>query len=189
MKSESISNYSQPLFYRFSRDSVELATLAESLERGKKNLSILEFFAGCGVVSLEFSSRHQSVKKITFVELQADFEHHLEENVKQTSYDYDIQVKNFLDFESAEKFDVILANPPYFSPNSSRLGQDQSRNLCRFEMNFNISDLVGKIENYLSPRGSAYICHRENLEKLDNRIKKIGAYQAIGLFRFCLDID
>ena len=189
MKSESTSNYSQPPFYRFSRDSVELAILAEALEREKESLNILEFFAGSGVVSIEFSSRHPSVESVTLVELQEEFKKHLERNSKNLNCDFNIQIKNFLDFDSTEKFDVILANPPYFNPNASRLGEDKNRNLCRFEMNFNTDDLLRTIEKFLTPDGSAYICHRSNLEKLDYRIKKVGQYQMIGLFRFCLNVD
>ncbi len=188
-KSENILNYSQPSFYKFSRDSVELAILAAELESEKKPLSILEFFAGSGVISIEFQTRHSSVKDVTFVELQEEFKGHLEENSKMLTCNYNIHITNFKDFLNEKKYDVILANPPYFDPSRSRLGSDANRNICRFTMNFKFQDLIEKVESCLAAGGVAYFSHRDNLEELDSRITRMGDYEEVGLFRFCLDVD
>lgn len=188
-KSKNILNYSQPEFYKFSRDSIELADLAARYEDGNKSIKVLELFAGSGVVGIEFESRHQSVEHITFVELQENFKAHIEDNIKNLDCRSEVLFMSFQSFQSDHKYDVILLNPPYFDSQKSRIGSNEHRNFCRFTLNFEFQDIVNKIEETLSANGSAYICHCDDLEKIDHRITKIGDYQGVGLFRFRLNID
>lgn len=180
-------NYSQPNFYKFSRDSIELAIIAADLEVERVFPRVLEVFAGCGVVSMEFESRHKSVDSLTFVELQEEYRKHLEINLKQLTCRHEIIINHFLNFETKRKYDIIFANPPYFDPTSSRLGQSIKRNLCRFSLNFNLKELMNKIEVLLNDQGVAYICHRDPLEKQDSRIERVGNFEDVGLFRFNLN--
>ncbi|GEM_PF-4665191 len=188
-KSKSILNYSQPNFYKFSRDSIELADIAAKCEEANSSLKVLELFAGSGVIGVEFENKHQALKHITFVELQEDFRSHLEENSKKLNCSYNIFIQDFRTFETNERYDVVLLNPPYFDTGKSRLGLNENRNLCRFIINFSLVDILKKVENILSAEGSAYICHCDDLEKLDHRIIRLGNYQGVGLFRFRLNID
>jgi len=189
MKSKNILNYSQPDFYKFSRDSIELAQIAAELESENKELNVLEVFSGCGVVSLEFLSRHNSISNLCFIEEQKDFSSHFLSNISDLKIPYEIHWGSFKEVEMTKKFDVILLNPPYFDPASSRLGENQKRNHCRFALNFTLIELFSFLEQRLLENGRAYICHCDDLCKLDKRIERIGSFQEVGLFRFQLNVD
>lgn len=189
IKLENMLNYSQPDFYKFSRDGIELAHLAANCEMDRERLQVLELFAGSGVISIEFSQRHSSVDHITFVELQADFKECLEENTKNLTCDSSIVLSDFRTFSSKQGFDIILLNPPYFDPSKSRLGPDKKRNTCRFTLDFSFEDIINSLEQLLCSDGAAYICHSDSIDKQDARFVRIGSYQSVGLFRFTLNIE
>ncbi|WP_372652945.1 RsmD family RNA methyltransferase [Halobacteriovorax sp.] len=188
-KSKNILNYSQPNFYKFSRDSIELADLAVKYEKENLSLQVLELFAGSGVIGVEFENKHQSVEHITFIELQEEFEPYLKENTKNLNCDFKIFFQDFRSLDTKKKYDVILLNPPYFDSKKSRIGSDDNRNLCRFILNFELKDIFKQLESCLSKSGSAYICHCDNLEELDTRVSRVGEYQGVGLFRFRLNVN
>ena len=115
------NEYSQPDFYKFSESSVQFSHWVVSKEASysKKNINILDAFAGCGIVGIEciknlnFLSKVQTVH---FIEKERAFNRHI---LKNLSYDIkNLSIENFIiDFFSHQKnqfYDVIMMNPPFF---------------------------------------------------------------------------
>ncbi|OUR96326.1 hypothetical protein A9Q84_08195 [Halobacteriovorax marinus] len=189
MKSKNILNYSQPDFYRFTSDSVELARFVNQFIGGRKVESVLDLCCGCGVVGIEFESLNKNIEKLTFLELQVDFREHILENTKNLDCDFEIEICDFQSYKSAQQYDLILSNPPYFELGSGRIGPDKKRNLCRhFEIGIK-EKLIKKVFELLNDGGQAFVVDRDDLCKLDSRIEKVGELNKANLFRFFLNID
>ena len=163
-----IINYSQPSFYRFSDDSIWLAhTIAHKINghcnsQTMRSLKVLDLCAGCGVVGIEFLSQINqlnSFQQITFLELQADFKTHIEDNwqqfaVKSNAIFLNINIEitslgnkmKSSSISSEEKFDIILSNPPYFAKGTGIPSPNSYKNRCHF---FDVDDLE-LFENFIA---------------------------------------
>lgn len=188
MKSKNILNYSQPDFYRFNTDSVELSKFVNQSLKGRGPLRVLDLCCGCGVIGVEFESLYQNLYNLTFLELQVEFEKHIIENSKNLSCDFEIIINDFNNFHCEEKFDLILSNPPYFELGSGRLSPDKNRNMCRHFDKDKLSKFIEKVFALLNIGGEAFVVHREDLSALDTRIKEVGHLKKAKLFRFFLDV-
>lgn len=123
--------YSQPSFYHFSRDSIELSIVASKIYPNIK--SICDFYAGSGVVGIEFSFRVDPLDEIVFVENNLSYKVHLERNINQLKDGYRTNI--YWDSSlpcDLKKDTLILANPPYFIKNDGRLPQDLDKRNCHF---------------------------------------------------------
>jgi len=189
MKSKNILKYSQPDFYRFNSDSVELSKFVSKCITSDNKLSVLDLCSGCGVVGIEFESLHQNLEKLTLLELQKDFKEHIVENSKYLNCDFEVIIDNFLNFNRPASFDLILSNPPYFELGSGRLSPDLKRNLCRHFDEGLLAKFISKIFELLCDGGQAFVVNREDLTIFDSRIEKVGELNKANLFRFFLDIE
>lgn len=153
--------YSQPEFYHFSEDSIELA---KTLVSGK-SLKVLDLCCGCGVVGLEFSRINKGkISQLDFLELQLEFSNHLETNIKNFLPQYiesSSYFKNLKEFELDKKWDVILCNPPYFKKGHGRPSSDPKKQICRTQETFEFQDLELFFKRFLNRNGKAYIVIRD----------------------------
>jgi tRNA1(Val) A37 N6-methylase TrmN6 len=164
--------YSQPEEYKFSHDSVFLAR--EVFERLKKtdmtSWRALDVCSGCGIVGLDFlfhgRASGNTPKEFDFMEVQDIYEAHFSENLRRLdiqnikchflSENYDVlQTSQF-----ANRYDLILSNPPYFNVQQGTLSPSEFKNRCRFFIDSDLSSLVCGIENSLVPGGQAYVLLR-----------------------------
>lgn len=125
-------DYSQPDFYRFTRDSILLAELVLKELDDCGDCHILDVGSGCGVIGLEVARRapENTVQSLSLVEKQEEFRPFLLENVAKLlphGIHVEILIHNFLSFTPTRNFTHIVCNPPYFlqgqglsSPNSNR---------------------------------------------------------------------
>src|SRR5690606_16988297 len=72
-------DYSQPLFYRFNSDSLQLVNFI--LKKECQFKSILDLGAGCGIIGIELA-KALGPKVVTLVEMQEDYSVHIETNLK-----------------------------------------------------------------------------------------------------------
>lgn len=191
-------DYHQPNFYRFSQDSLELVSSVEEIMRHQKHLplKVLDLCAGCGVVGLETQLRFPNWR-IEYCELQASFFSYFEQNFALVfpshvfnSSSYKVMNMRDLKIETLEdRYDLILSNPPYFSPESGRLPSSQERRLCRFFSKEEWRDFLSCLERSLKPQGQAFFLARENLWEKDDRISVVETLAGAQLFRFHLNIE
>lgn len=113
--------------------------------------SVLDVGAGTGLVSLMIAQRCQA--KITAVEIDENAVVQAKENVLHSPWSDKIEVlqENFINFDSAEKFDLIVSNPPYFV--DSLQSPDEQRTLARHTSNLTYWELVENVSKLLSDNG------------------------------------
>jgi tRNA1Val (adenine37-N6)-methyltransferase len=203
MKSNSISDYSQPNFYHFTEDSVLISKYAASFLEDfleGRNLIGLDLCAGSGVVGIELLVRTNRFKSFDFLEYQASFESHFKHNQELFVADSDVSINyvlgSFEDYAPDVKYDFIVSNPPYFDPDAHRIGKDRNKNICRFFVEGSLSSYLYSIINLLSDSGIGLFLSRESsleIEKLapkNSIINVVQEYKGATLFSISiLNVD
>ena len=176
-------NYSQPEVYRFSHDSVFLAR--EIFERHqhdikKRDYQILDLCAGCGIVGMDLlfhqlqNSSFQG--ECDFLEVQMDYRDHFQKNkltLQKSFEDQKLTInwieKNYADIKEYKKYDLILANPPFFIKSQGALSNNKFKNRCRFFIDSTWTEMLYFTKNSLKKEGKAYFLVRDDLKKLIER--------------------
>lgn len=159
--------YSQPEEYHFCLDSVIAPKLIASDVRSRYSsltqLRTLDVCAGCGVMGFELGHYLPEVQQMDFIEIQNQFRPHFDANLTITkSLDrafrfLNVSYSTLLNEESRERYDVIVANPPYFYPGDGKLTPIELKNRCRFFLDDSFETLVRGVAHALAPGGSAYL--------------------------------
>lgn len=160
-------DYSQPDFYRFNSDSIELVKFI--LNRSLKPLSILDLGAGSGIIGIELA-RVLKPQFLTCLELQKEFEEHLKKNCEDflpSEVQADIVISSFGESTFSKKFDLIVCNPPYYLPGAGELPQDARRALARTFLKDSQEILLKAIARYLAENGRAFLVLKKD-EKILN---------------------
>lgn len=183
------NDYIQPKFYHFSEDSIILAVEAANLAY-KKNIDILDLGAGCGVVGLEIYNRRCDVSSMTFLELQSDFLPFLEKNIQSFSNNILVNIvhSSFIEFNSDNKFDLIVGNLPYFHTEKSRPSSDERKNICRQFRKEDFSAVLEILDKNLSVEGvGLLLIHDHFLSHIETNLKteKIWQKKEIQIIQFC----
>ncbi len=165
-------DYSQPDFYKFNSDSIELIRfVTKNFQRAR---SILDLGAGCGILGIEITKAIHA-DKLTLVEIQPEFLSYLHENCKNfldEGTDLEIAITSFGKFQSSHKYDLIVCNPPYYLPGHGEIPKNPNRALARTFMLENWIILVNKIYDCLHEGGAALIVLKKD-ERLINNISEI----------------
>lgn len=154
-------------------DSIHLAeTVAKHLQF-RKNLSslrVLDLCAGCGVVGIELSWYLRQLKQIDFIEVQEIYTPYFYHNVAivnrpELSMQWHLMNYEELLHESwAQRYDLIISNPPYFQPHHGMLSPSKFKNRCRFYLDSTFENYILSLKNVLAPNGEAYFLLR-NLQQ------------------------
>ncbi|MFG1482817.1 methyltransferase [Halobacteriovorax sp. HFRX-2_2] len=201
---ELITNYSQPEFYRFSRDSIELANLVVNylIDNSISPRKVADLCCGSGVISLEIIQKLMDdpslkVSSIDFYELQEDYRKHLENNIGQVSEyfpktDFNINICNILkDLEqSQDRYDLIVMNPPYFHHASGRSPKDERTRICREYKDGQLNGLLNRGVELLSANGRFFFVCREDKDSirvieelsLKYRVEKVSEASAFSIY-------
>lgn len=171
----------QPDFYRFNEDSIRLVdfVLSELREKFQENLSVLDLCAGCGIIGIDFYIKATqsgiSFHDMTFIEKNKKFKEFLEKN-QVSLLDNKIPVQNlftaFEDLKLSKKFDLILANPPYFNESHHRKSQNPDRMTARSYSGEFMQDFIFFIKSHLKKEGQAVFLF-PNLES--DKLESLGA--------------
>lgn len=131
--------------FRVGTDAVLLGALANISEAKK----VLEVGTGTGIISLMIAQRNPEAQ-ILAIDINSEAV-----NISQTNFSnspFSDRIKNrlqdFKNFETGEKFDLIISNPPYFEINSS-----EKDILARQKLELDFSDLINKSSQLLSDNG------------------------------------
>ena len=151
-----MNDYEQPGFYRFNQDSLELVKWVKQYHL--KASSILDLGAGCGIIGMELA-QHFKPQKITLLEFQKEYEKSLTKNAKFYLKDinHEIVYKSFSEWNSTERYDLIVSNPPYYLPDSGQPSLDHRRQLARSFVRDNWEILLKLIEESLAPEGKSFV--------------------------------
>lgn len=181
-------DYSQPDFYRFNSDSIDLIKWIQDRKIKPKN--ILDLGAGCGILGIELS-RHLGPQRVTLVELQEDFRIHLEKNCHlflNPDVEAEIMVSSFANFKSLQQFDLIVCNPPYYLPGRGELPRKPQRALARTFLQDSWIDLLQSIRIHLAPQGRCYLVLKKESSLLE-QVESLGRKCGLSVIQYELSSD
>lgn len=131
--------------FRVGTDAVLLGALANV----ENSQNILEVGTGTGIVSLMISQRNSSAK-ITAIDIDENAAKLASQNFENSIFKERLSAKlsDFKHFESEEKFDLIISNPPYFEENNS-----EKDKIARQTVALSFENLVINARKWISDSG------------------------------------
>lgn len=176
-------DYFQPDEYHFSLDSVLLAKTVAQLYREHPHLSdlkVLDLCAGTGVVGLELSYYLNQIEHLDFLEVQEIYLSFFEKNkelIAPLKNNFSFYLKSYDELihnsHFHQKYDLILANPPYFFKGAGLLSPSDFKNRCRFFLDSSFENLFIAIGTSLQNKGQAFVLVRDGKEQNRNPVAEI----------------
>lgn len=175
-----ITDYSQPSFYRFSRDSIELANeVADYINFHELVIDkVADYCCGSGVIALEILQKVEqvfssSIKEVSFVEIQDDYIPHIHRNVEKIKnhfnwINFNISHDNILNIVNDRLYDLIVMNPPYFKAGHGRTSENEKKRICREYEGGELESYLRSAASHLNQSGVLFFVCRE-----DNHLKSI----------------
>ena len=155
--------------FRVGTDGVLLGALCQ-VENAQK---ILEVGTGTGLISLMLAQRNANAE-ITALDLNEDAVKLAQENFKNSPFSDKLQVfhQDFKIFESQEKFDFVVCNPPFFEENNSVKDV-----LARQQVELTFRNLIEKASKILSSEGIfSVIIPSESAQEFENLAEDFDLY-------------
>lgn len=114
---------------------------------------ILDIGTGTGLVALMLAQRSLPDANIIALEIDEAAARQAEENVACSPWKDRIEVvkQDFLSYQSSDKFDVIVSNPPYFV--DSLNCPDRQRNMARHNHSLTYEKLLERVADLLVEEG------------------------------------
>lgn len=135
---------------------------------------ILDIGTGTGLISLQLAQRSIN-SEITAIEIDKAAAEQARENIAHSPWLNRIKVIccDFRDYQTEDKFDLIVSNPPYFT--DALKCPDKQRRLARHTGELNYELLFHRSANLLTEQGSISIIIPSEAEK--NVIETAGKYK------------
>ena len=113
---------------------------------------ILDIGAGSGLISLMLAQRFAQAR-ITGIEIDTDAAQQAGENVAESEFSGRVNIiqSSLQNFQDAEKFDLIVCNPPFFKVSS--VSDSDSRNTARQTGKLSPEELLEKASMLLTDSG------------------------------------
>jgi tRNA1Val (adenine37-N6)-methyltransferase len=142
--------------HKVGSDSMLLGAWTAKSLQNQAIQRVLDIGTGTGILALMMAQKFD-MAQITAVEAE---QHSFEEamlNFKSSQFsDRILGIKaRIQEFDSIEKFELIICNPPYF--NGSFLGTNEKRNNARHTQDFLIPELYESADNLLSQAGKMFL--------------------------------
>jgi len=114
---------------------------------------LLDIGTGTGVIALMLAQRSAENAHIDALEIEQADAQQARENVKASPWPDKVSVFHsaLQNFDSAELYDTIVSNPPYFI--QSYLPPDQRRKHARHDLSLNFDDLIAGVARLLKRDG------------------------------------
>jgi len=152
--------YQKKKGYRFSVDSILLGSFAADKAHGK----LADLGTGVGVLSV-ILAKSQKVENIIGIEIQKDLADLAEKNILHNKCREKVtitcaDVKKIKDVFSAESFDSVITNPPFYELGTGRINSGSENAIARHELKGTISDFLSASSFLLKHGGSFYAVYR-----------------------------
>ena len=119
---------------------------------------------GCGNGILSFMlAYYRPAWQITGLEIQEHLVKLAIENLALAALgNIEILHQDLKNWETSEKFDLIISNPPYHPQNSGRISPIQEKAISRHEISCTMLDILSFIKKHLKTSGKAYLIYPSN---------------------------
>ncbi len=149
--------YQNPLYFKFSVDSV---LLAEFIKIKKNDNKIIDLCTGNAPIPMILSKKYGNKLEITGVELQKEI---YDLGIKSINYNKITNIKlinddiNNLSF--INKYDIVSCNPPYFKNNIIQ-NENKIKAIARHEIKIDLKSIIRISSKLLNNGGYFYLVHR-----------------------------
>ena len=160
--------------YCFTCDAVMLANFAKATFKD----DILDLCSGSGVVGI-LTLAKTNAKSLTCLEMQKV----MTDMCKKTILMNDLQnkvnvvnakVQDAVKVLGAEKFPVIVCNPPYKKVESHKISEKKEIGVSKYELTLNLKELIENASKLLKFGGKFYFCHET--DRLTEIIELLNRY-------------
>lgn len=153
--------YQDSDLYCFTSDAVLLAKFA----RVKNGDVVADFCSGSGIVGLHLYGLHNElIKSVTLFEMQKPLFDLSIKSIKINDLEHKFNAINTklqdIKSEYADKFSLIVCNPPYMQSGQGEKGKNESIAICRSEVNLKLRELMLAISKCLKFGGRCAIVYR-----------------------------
>ncbi|MFP3594055.1 tRNA1(Val) (adenine(37)-N6)-methyltransferase [Chryseobacterium sp. SIMBA_038] len=137
--------YQSKNVFRVGTDGVLLGALANVDDKSK----VLEIGTGTGLISLMLAQRNFKAEFLG-LDINEEAVHLTKSNFEKSKFNSRLKniLHDFKNFETEEKFDLIVSNPPYFEESGS-----EKDKIARQTVELNFQQLISKSSTLLSEKG------------------------------------
>ena len=133
----------------------------------------LELGSGNGIISIMLSF-YRPFWQISGIEIQPELAELSDENAKLSGVKVNFAEGDFRKFSFAEKFDLIVSNPPYFPKNKGLISPHKIRAISRHEIFCTMPELFSVIADNLQAKGLAYVLYPlSRIAEIEKYTKKV----------------
>ena len=163
--------------HRYATDDVLTAWTASRAHPDAR--TILDLGAGVGALGLLVLLQARPLARLVGVELQEVSVALARKTVAHNRLDGQVEIRQG-DLRapgllgSAERFDLIVANPPYLSPQSALRSPNPHRAAARLELHGEIADYCRVAADHLAPGGRFCFCHAAADPRPERALVEVG---------------
>jgi len=140
--------------YCYNSDSIFLYDFINSF---KPKGDLLDVGAGCGVVGLLVARDNQKIE-LEAVEKQDVLADYALKNAKENAISYQLYRSDFLDLQTAKKYDYIISNPPFY-PDGVQKSKDTMLMHARYNSSLPMEAFFKKVSQLLKPHSHFIFCY------------------------------
>lgn len=153
--------YQPSATYAYNSDSI---FLYDFISRFKPKGTLLDVGCGVGIISLLLTRDFNT--ETTIIDKQAMMLQYAQHNFDLNHLNVNAIHNDFMHFQSQEKFDYIISNPPFYDQNVQQ-SQNESLNIARYAQHLPIEPFIKAVKTNLKPRGYFIFCYdAKQLDKL-----------------------
>ena len=139
--------------YCYNSDSIFLYDFISSFKPKGKLLDV-----GCGVGIISLLLTRDFNIETTIIDKQEKMLKYAKHNFSLNGLEVQSHLGDFAQWESDEKFDYIISNPPFYDA-SVQQSEDTHLNIARYAHHLPIDDFIPKVKKLLKPRGYFIFCY------------------------------
>jgi len=140
--------------YCYNSDSIFLYDFINNFKpKGK----VLDVGAGCGVVGLLVARDNEKVE-LEAIEKQGILANYAQKNAEENSIEYRLYRDDFLEFQTQQKYDYIISNPPFY-PDGVQKSKDEMLTHARYNSSLPMDGFFKKVSQLLKPHSHFVFCY------------------------------
>jgi len=139
--------------YAYNSDSIFLYDFIASF---KPKGGLLDVGCGVGIISL-LLSRDFNIKT-SIIDKQASMLSYAKHNFDINNISVKSYLGDFLEFNTQERFDFIVSNPPFYDQNVVQ-SKNEHLNIARYANHLPLEAFIQKVKALLTPRGRFVFCY------------------------------
>ena len=139
--------------YCYNSDSIFLYDFISNYRPKGKLLDV-----GCGVGIISLLLCRDFDIDTTIIDKQQIMVDYAKMNFRLNSLDVTSHLEDFGEFNTKERFDYIVSNPPFYSPDV-RQSKNTHINIARYSHHLPIKEFIYKVKSILAPRGYFLFCY------------------------------